>query len=56
MKKLHDIYNVRHSNKLILYASGDKKVSSIEPESRNYILVNKANDDIEPTQPIIRPI
>ena len=55
-QKIQDVYNLKQSNKLILYSSGDKKVKSIDPNSRNYILINKANDDIEPTQPIIKPI
>lgn len=47
VKKIQDIYNSRQNNKLILYASGDKKIN---------ILDNHCRDDIEPTQPIIWPI
>ena len=40
-QKVQEIYNYKPSNnKMILYQSGDKKVKSIDPHSRNYILIN----------------
>ena len=50
--KISDIYNIKQTNKLILYQSGDKRVKAVDPLSRNYILVNSAkvnaDDDFEP--------